>query len=138
MKGRPETITVVDAEDTDRRSDVERAARDLAAALAQTPEFEAFERAYVRFRDDARAQEALSTFQQKQRSLQAVLMLGAASAEERAELERLREAWVSEPTVMGYLDAQTTLASLSRAVDQQLSEKIGLRFAASCRPSCCG
>jgi cell fate (sporulation/competence/biofilm development) regulator YlbF (YheA/YmcA/DUF963 family) len=120
------------------RSDVERAARNLAAALAETPEYKAFEEAYVRFRDDERGQEALWAYQEQQRLLQPMLMLGAASAEQRAELDELREAWMAEASVSQYLEAQTALSTLARAIDELLSGKIGLGFAAACRPSCCG
>jgi cell fate (sporulation/competence/biofilm development) regulator YlbF (YheA/YmcA/DUF963 family) len=120
------------------RIGVENAAKDFAAALAETSESKAFERAYVRFRDDERAQEAMWSFQEQQRLLQPLLMLGAASDEQRAELERLREAWMAEPSVAEYVEVQTALATLARAIDHMLSERIGLGFAAACRPSCCG
>ena len=117
---------------------VEDAARDFAAALSETPEFEAFERAHARFRDDERAQAAMRSFREQQRLLQPLLMLGAASDEQRAELERLREAWMAEPSVVDHVEAQTSLSTLARALDQVLSDRIGLGFAAACRPSCCG
>lgn len=120
------------------RSAVERAAGELAAALAETPESGAFEQAYLRFRDDERAQEALWAYQVAQRSLQPLLMLGAASDEQHAELERLREAWMAEPSVTGYLEAQASLSALCRTIDERLSERIGLDFAAACNPRCCG
>ena len=77
-------------------------------------------------------------FEEQQRSLQPLLMLGAASDEQRAELDRLREAWMAEPSAAEYLEAQTSLSTLARAVDRVLSDRIGLGFAATCRPSCCG
>ena len=120
------------------RAEVERAVSDFAAALSETPEFTAFERAYVRFRDDRRAQEELRTYGEKQRSLQPLLMLNAAGEDELAELERLREAWSSEESVIDYVEAQAALAALCRATDQVLSERLGLGFAGTCRPSCCG
>jgi cell fate (sporulation/competence/biofilm development) regulator YlbF (YheA/YmcA/DUF963 family) len=120
------------------RSAVESSARDLAAALAETPEFMAFERAHVRFRDDEGAQEALWAYREQQSALQTLFMLNAVGAEQRAELERLREVWMAEPSVKEYLAAQAALAATAQAVDQLLSERIGLGFAAACRPSCCG
>lgn len=133
-----ETASEVLADESVWRSDVERAARDFAAALSQTPEFKAFEHAYLRFRDDERAQQALWAYQVEQRSLQPLLMLGAASDEQRAELERLRQAWTAEPSVTEYLEAQTSLSGLCREVDERLSEYIGMSFAAVCTPRCCG
>lgn len=127
------------AEDVlDPRADTTRAAKELAVAITETAEFIAFERAFLRLREDERAQQALVAFETKQQELQAMLMLGAASEEERAELERLRQAWMDEPAVTEYLDAQASLAALSRAIDRHLSDRIGLGFAAACRPSCCG
>ena len=122
----------------DPRADTTRAAKELAAAITQTAEFTAFERAFLRLREDEGAQRALVAFEMKQQELQAVLMLGAASEEERAELERLRQAWMDEASVTEYLSAQASLAALSQAVDRHLSDRIGLGFAAACRPSCCG
>ncbi|MGZ8571205.1 MAG: YlbF family regulator [Actinomycetota bacterium] len=119
-------------------SDVEGAARRFAAALAETPTFRAFEEASVRFRDDERAQEAYSAYQAQQRTLQPFMMLGAASDEQRAELERLYEAFVAEPSAAALLEAQTSLTALCRAIDGLLSERIGLGFAATCSPGCCG
>lgn len=138
MNDSVETATVEGAEAAGWRSDVEGAARDLAVALAETPQFEAFEHAYMRFRDDERAQEAMRAYQEKQNSLQMMLMLNAASPEQLEELERLRQAWMAEESMVAYLDAQTALALLARSIDTLLSERIGFGFAATCRPSCCG
>lgn len=138
MNGSSGTTTAVEREATDWRSDVERAARELAVALLETPEFEAFDRAYTRFREDERAQRAMRAYQDEYQTLQPMLMLGAASQEQREELERLRLTWVAEASMTEYLAAQTSLAALSRSIDELLSERIGLGFAAACRPSCCG
>lgn len=120
------------------RPEVERAVRDLAAALSQTPEAEAFQLAFARFRDDGPAQEAMLAYEAEQRALQPLLMLGAATGEQRAGLERLRRAALGQPSTAAYLKAQDTLMALARAVDGVLSEKVRLGFAASCRPRCCG
>jgi cell fate (sporulation/competence/biofilm development) regulator YlbF (YheA/YmcA/DUF963 family) len=120
------------------RSDVERAARDLAAVLAQTPELRTFENAYVRLRNSRPAQEARHAFEEAWQKLQPMLMLGVATDEQRAELERLRQAWLAMPATAEYQVAQASLGALCQAVDERLSEHMGIGFAASCRPSCCG
>lgn len=119
-------------------SDVEGAARRFAAALAETPAFRAFEEASVRFREDERAQEAFRAYQAEQRTLQPFLMMGAASDEQRAELARLYEAFMAEPSAADLLESQASLAALCQAIDGLLSERVGLRFAATCSPGCCG
>lgn len=65
-------------------------------------------------------------------------MLGAATEEQRTELERLNEAFLAEPSAAELLEAQASLVALCRAVDGLLSERVGLRFAATCSPGCCG
>ena len=110
----------------------------FAAALAETPAFRAFEEASVRFRDDERAQEAFAAYQAEQRTLQPFLMMGAASDEQRAELERLYEDFMAEPSAADLLESQASLAALCQAIDGLLSERVGLPFAATCSPGCCG
>lgn len=117
---------------------VKRAARDFAAALSETPQFKAFEQAAERFRKDQAAQQAMSAYQEKQQSLRALLMLNALSAEQRAELERLQNAFVNHPAVQDYFGAQTELAALCQTLGDMLSESIGLNYAAACGVSCCG
>lgn len=116
---------------------VEQAARDFAAALAETPQFKAFEQADYRLRRDPVAQQALQAYQSKQQSLQVMLMLNALGPEEQAELERLQQAFLSEAAVAAYLQAQTEVGALCQAAVDLLSKHIGLSFAAACGPGCC-
>ena len=117
---------------------VMQAARDFAAALAETPQFKAFEQTAYSFRQDQTAQHAMQSYQQKQQSLRALLMLNALSAEQRDELERLQGAFINQPVVQEYFTAQAELATLCQALGDALSESIGLNYAASCGVSCCG
>ena len=66
-----------------------QSARDFAAALVETPQFQAFEAATDRLNNDSIAQHAMKAFQAKQETLKAMMMLNAVSAEEREELEQL-------------------------------------------------
>ena len=116
---------------------VRQAARDFAAALAQTRQFQAYEQAEQRLRDDLAAQRVLGAYQSKQTSLRMALMLNAVSAEDRAELARLQRAFVAQPTIAAYLQAQGDLTALCQAAAEQLSGIIGLSFTAACGPGCC-
>jgi cell fate (sporulation/competence/biofilm development) regulator YlbF (YheA/YmcA/DUF963 family) len=118
--------------------DIKRTAKDFAAAFCETPQYEAFERAYVSVRDDDRAQEALAAFEEQQRAVQPLVMLGVATDEQRAELECRRATWMSQPAVQTYLEAETAMSALCAEVAELLSERIGLSFAAACRSGCCG
>lgn len=116
---------------------VNRAARDFAAALVETPQFKAFEQASEALRTDKNAQRTMEAYQTKQMSLQALLMLNAVPAEEQAELERLRQAFGNEPTVSAYFQAQGEIQAMCQAASDLLSKHLGLSFAAACGPGCC-
>jgi cell fate (sporulation/competence/biofilm development) regulator YlbF (YheA/YmcA/DUF963 family) len=117
---------------------VKRAARDFAAALVETPQFNMFELSADRFRQDPVAQQALHAYQEKQTSWRALLMLNALSAEQRDELESLRIAFIDQPVVKEYFAAQSELAALCQTLGDALSESIDLNYAACCGASCCG
>ena len=117
---------------------VKQAARDFAAALVETPQFNTFEEIADRLRQDQAAQQAMEAYQEKQTAWRALLMLNALSAEQRDELEGLRTAFIDQPVVKEYLAAQTELVTLCQVLGDALSESIGLNYAASCGASCCG
>jgi cell fate (sporulation/competence/biofilm development) regulator YlbF (YheA/YmcA/DUF963 family) len=117
---------------------VRAAARDFAAALAETPQFKAFESAYAELNKDTAARQTLSAYQEKAKSLRAVLMLNAVSETDRAELERLKTEYVTRPTVHAYAAAEAELTALCQQTAGMISQAIGLNYAASCGASCCG
>ena len=117
---------------------VKQAARDFAAALAETPEFKVLEQAADRFRQDQTAQQALGAYQEKQIFWRVLMQLNALSAEQKAELEGLQNAFVNQPVVQEYFQAQTEFATLCQTLGDTLSESIGLNYAAACGVSCCG
>ncbi len=118
-------------------SAMQQAARDFAQALAETQQFKALEAAGERLRGDEAAQGAMQAYQKKQQALQIMQMLNAVSAEEGAELERLRHAFLEAPAVGAYLQAQEDFTVLCRAAADMLTKSIGLSFTAACGPGCC-
>ncbi|MEX2162243.1 MAG: YlbF family regulator [Anaerolineales bacterium] len=118
--------------------EVKHAAGEFAAALAETPQFKVFDQAAERFRKDQAAQQAMGAYQEKQIAWSALIMLNALSAEQRAELESLQNAFVNQPIVQDYFGVQTELATLCHTLGDTLSESIGLNYAAACGVSCCG
>lgn len=116
---------------------VRQAARDFAAALVDTPQFKVFEQASEALRHDEGAQRTMEAYQTKQMSLGALLMLNAVPTEEQAELERLRQAFINEPAVSAYFQAQSELTVMCQAAADLLSKHLGLSFAAACGPGCC-
>jgi len=116
---------------------VRAAARDFAIVLSETPQFKVFEQAYEAFRKDAAAHQALSAYQDKAKSLRALLMLNAISEAERVELERLKNDYMTRPTVQAYA-AEAELTILCQQAAGMISAATGLNYAASCGASCCG
>ena len=125
-------------EETATIETAKRAAHGFAASLAETPQFKAFEQAAEQFRQDRTAQEAMQAYQQKEQSLRVLLMLKEATAEQRADLDALHQAFVTLPSVVEYSKAQSELAGLCQKLGDMVSESIGLDYAASCGASCCG
>jgi hypothetical protein len=70
---------------------VRQSARDFAVALAETPQFKAYEEATDRLNHDTAAQQAIDAFQAKRESLRAMLLLNAVSEADQAELQRSAE-----------------------------------------------
>ncbi len=116
---------------------VAQAAHDFAAALAGAPQFSAFEEAAYAFQQDEAAQTALQAYQAKQQSLQMMLMLNAVSADDRAELARLYQAFASRSTFQAYVQSEADLKVLCQEVGDLLSRYIGFDFAAACGSGGC-
>lgn len=118
---------------------VMQAARQFAGALAESPQYQAFEQALFTFRQDAQAQSAIQDFQNKQASLKGLLMLNAVSPEDRQELQTLADRVNQQPSVIAYSQAQKDLVAVSQELGDLLSNAIGLDYASSCRTGgCCG
>lgn len=118
-------------------AEMQMAAHAFAQALAETAEFQAFEQSSEWLRQDETAQQAILAFQNKQQSLQMMLRLNAVSPQDQAELERLQQGFLNQPSVAAYLQAQEELNLLCQSAANQLSERIGLSFTAACGPGCC-
>jgi cell fate (sporulation/competence/biofilm development) regulator YlbF (YheA/YmcA/DUF963 family) len=119
-------------------SEVRAAANAFAAALADTPEFRAFEERYSVFKHDRAAQDTTRLFQEKQHSLQTMQQLGMLEQAELDELNRLRDAMVNQPSVHAYMDAQNELMLICQAAAQELNASIEFDFTGACTAGCCG
>jgi cell fate (sporulation/competence/biofilm development) regulator YlbF (YheA/YmcA/DUF963 family) len=112
--------------------------RDFAAALAETPQFKAFEQTYEALSHDVAAQQALSAYRDKADSLSVLLKLNAVSEAKYAELERLRQDYLTRASVQSYAAAQAELTTLCQQAAGMISAAIDLNYAACCGASCCG
>ncbi len=129
-------VTAMATEITD--TNVHEAIQAFAQALADTPQFHAFEEAAVAFNHDRAAQQAVRLFQEKQRSLQMLQQLGAITQAEIDELKQLQQAMLAHPAVTAYVETQAALVQVCQAAAKEISTVIGLDFASACTPGCCG
>lgn len=116
---------------------VRQAAHDFAAALAAAPEFLALEEAAATLRADAGARQAMEAFQEKQRALKAVFIRDTTDVAAQAELEALRQAYLAQPAVVAYFQAEEALRALSQQAAGTLSATLNFDFAAACGGGCC-
>jgi len=115
------------------------AAREFAAALAETTEYQAFEQAQMALQRNEAAQEAIGAFRDRQQALAWQIRFGLASDTERQELQQLEQAMLALPAVQAYIQAQEELSRLCSELAGVISNTIGLDFAGGCGPGCaCG
>ncbi len=118
---------------------IKQSARDFAKTLAETPVFQAFEQAYIDFRQDEKAQSIYQELSAKQSSLQAMTMLNAVSDEDQQILLSLQEQFNQQDSVRNYLLAQQALTAECQAIGDKISANIGLNFSSVCKTGgCCG
>jgi cell fate (sporulation/competence/biofilm development) regulator YlbF (YheA/YmcA/DUF963 family) len=114
-----------------------QAAHDFAAALAQTPQFRAFEKASEEIQADQKVREAVRAFQTKQQSLQGVMAQDALTEEDQAELDRLRANYFALESVSTYNRAEADLKALCQIAGDILSQTTGVDFAGACQSGGC-
>ncbi|GAB4573404.1 MAG: hypothetical protein Kow0077_15700 [Anaerolineae bacterium] len=117
--------------------EVRQAIHDFVAALTDSPQYEMLEHANEAVQRDETASQAIEAYQARQQSLQMMIMLNALSNEDRAELERLRQAVLANPTVVDLVRAQNEFRILCQTTANLVSDYIGMDFAVS-GGSCCG
>ncbi len=116
---------------------VRSCANDFAIALAKSPQYRAFDQAEEALRQDQDAQRIITAYQSKQQALRALMMLGAASQEDRAELARLQQEFQTHPTIAAFLAAQNDLVAVCQVTADILSRHLGVSFAGACKKGCC-
>lgn len=117
---------------------VKQAARDFAAALADTDAYRAFEETERNLRSDAAAQSAIHAYRRRRASLASGLRSGAIGEGEQQELGRLQQSMVEQPSVRAFLEAQERLKELCQVLGDRLSGEIGFDYASACGGGCCG
>jgi len=116
--------------------DPETLARDLGAALAATPEHEAFVAARAAVEDDPEAQALIEEFERKRDAFEAARSREEATRAQLHELERLQSDLHEVETVSEFLSAKTALEARLDAVEAAVSDPLALDFGTAAGGCC--
>lgn len=120
-------------------ADALTSATTFGGVLRSSPEFAALMAANEVLASDPVAAAAIEAFNARQEDLRMELMMGVVPDDQRAELERLRAAMYSVPSVASYVAATETFQAVCRDTAAVISAQIGIDFAANSRSGgCCG
>ncbi|MGQ9854160.1 MAG: YlbF family regulator [Candidatus Oleimicrobiaceae bacterium] len=114
--------------------ELEAAARQFAAWLAQTPPLAELRRAQEQLEADVEAQRLLAEWDEKQRELLARQRAGQAiTLAEMEALRRLRIQIQNHPAIRAYSEMQRQIQPYLTDLNTEISQVLGLDFAALSR-----
>ena len=107
---------------------LEELGHELGEAIADTPEYRAFEEAKAAVEADEEAQERISAFEQLREEFMFARQAGQATQEDLEEVQRKQEELHSLPVMETYLDAQDDLQARLEDVNRAISEPLAVDF----------
>jgi cell fate (sporulation/competence/biofilm development) regulator YlbF (YheA/YmcA/DUF963 family) len=116
----------IETEDTG--SSVEALSRELGAAIADLPEYEAFEEAKAAVEEDEAAQEKISEFEQFREEFMLARQTGEATQEDLRELQRKQEALHDIPVMAAFLKTQNELELRLQEINEEISTELAIDF----------
>lgn len=120
------------------RKEVMEAAKEFGEALASCEEFRAIEEAQKSLNKDGEARKLLFDYQSAQRSMQMSQMWGRKiEQDELNELKSLEMKIKSNQTIKNLLDAQKRLQEVLGNLNGEISNLLGIDFAANSRAGGC-
>ncbi len=114
------------------------ATEDLAMQLLASEPFTAYHAARGRFNADAGARALLQRLSQAQAELRQKQMRQTVAQSDVDQLRALQSAVQADRTIADYMHAQQMAVGFLREMNQEISELLGVDFAALAkRPGCC-
>lgn len=107
---------------------IEELGRELGEAIAETPEYDAFEEAKSAVENDRAAQEKIQEFEQQRQEFMLARQVGDASQEDLQDLQRAQQELHALPVMEEYLEAQSRLAERLESVNEAISEPLEVDF----------
>ena len=107
---------------------LEELGRDLGEAIAETPEYRAFEEAKAAVEDDETAQERISEFEQLRQEFALAQQTGEVTQENVRKVQEAQAELHSLPVMEEYLEAQEELQSRLQSVNEAISAPLAVDF----------
>jgi cell fate (sporulation/competence/biofilm development) regulator YlbF (YheA/YmcA/DUF963 family) len=107
---------------------LEELGRELGEAIAETPEYEAFEEVKAAVEDDDEVQDQISTFHDLRDQYMYARQTGNATEEGLQKVQAAQEELHAMPKMAAYLDAQEELQERLEAVNKAISEPLAIDF----------
>ena len=108
--------------------DVEALGRELGDAIADLPEYEAFEDARAAVQADDDVQEQIQSFEQKRMEFAQARQSGEASQADLMELQAAQQELHEVPIMADFLEAQSELTDRLEDVNRAISEPLAVDF----------
>ena len=102
--------------------------RELGEAIAETPEYEAFEEAKAAVEADDEAQELIAEFNEQREQFMVARQTGEASQEDLQTLQQTQNELHSIPAMESYLEAQSELQDRLAEVNEAISDPLAVDF----------
>jgi len=115
------------------------ASKRFAQAIVESTQFQRFEEASKRLRDDPSAWQLLTDFQQAQQLYQMTQSWGGASTQEAGRMEQSKQQMLANPTLKEYFESQDEMVLTLKELNVHMTEKLGFDFAGLAKPAggCC-
>ncbi len=121
------------------RTEALEAARGFARLIAESIQFQEYERADAERRMDAGARNLLTQYQEAQQTLRMLQSWSDGSSDHGAQFKELEGRVLQNPKLRRYFDSQERLVSLIQRLNRGLGEELGFDFARLAKPAsgCC-
>ena len=107
---------------------LETLGRELGDAIAQTPEYEAFEQAKAAVEADDEVQSQIAEFHAVRDRYMQARQTGGATQDLVCEVQSAQETLHSMPKMAAYLDAQEALQERLESINEAISEPLAVDF----------
>ena len=108
--------------------DVESMGRELGEAIADLPEYEAFEEARSAVQADDDVQEEIQAFQEQRQAFAEARQAGEADQADLMALQTAQQELHAMPAMESFLEAQSELGTRLEAVNRAISEPLAVDF----------